>query len=265
MTKINDLSLGNLDQIRQQQHRDQYATPLNGASVGSGGMRFYNEGQLRVENDGGLVVVGSAEIIGRMIGSGTLDWSGIVNISGPLVVQDGGSVTIGSIEFLPDGSASFNTLTIGPDGTLETGSAKINPDGSADFGEFSIAANGDLVSKGTLDIEGNATLKADLDVTTGKIKAGSMTIDPDLFGGSVQFTAGGYLSGTASGPQLTGPSGNSFVFTRSGLAGIQAAKIELVGTTEVQGSLKVTAPGSISGVEPNVYFDGNGQLRKITT
>jgi hypothetical protein len=129
-------------------------------------------------------------------------------------------------------------MTISPAGKITSGSAEINPDGSVKFGSLTIDTN-------------------------GKVTAGGMTIDPALFGGSIQFAAGGYLSGTASGPQLTGPAGNAFVYVRNALAGIQAALIEFIGDVTVQGGLKITSPLTQSGVTPNVYLDASGNLRKI--
>ncbi|MGO4143815.1 hypothetical protein AB4Y77_01910 [Paenarthrobacter sp. YAF11_1] len=90
-----------------------------------------------------------------------------------------------------------------------------------------------------------------------------MTIDPSLFGGSVQFDGGGYLSGTASGPQITGPANNSFLYTRPALAGMQATDIELVGNTEVQGKFRLSNPGTKTAVTSNVYMEDDGTLRRI--
>jgi hypothetical protein len=120
-----------------------------------------------------------------------------------------------------------------------------------------------MKTTGALSVEGVTTLKNDLNVTTGKVKAGGMTLDPGLNGGSLQFSGGGYVSGTASGPQLTGPAGNAFVYAYSGQAGMQATVIRLAGAVEVQGALKVTAPGTVTGQTPNVYMDSSGNLRKI--
>ncbi|WP_285240056.1 hypothetical protein [Pseudarthrobacter sp. MEB009] len=271
MGQINNIAQGTLDNWERRLRALENATNQNNMAIGRGGLTVHDGGMITIEN-GGLRVTGSAEIIGRLFASGLVNFVGEVIISGPLDVSgsvdvsgvmtvlndleiaSGGLFKAGDIELRPDGSAKFGTMTIDPTGKITSGTAEINPDGSVKFGSFKI------------DTTGNVEINADLTVKTGgKIKAGGMTIDPALFGGSVQFDAGGYLSGTASGPQLTGPSGNAFVYTRSGRAGIQATEVELVGATEVQGSLKVTAPGSISGVEPNVYFDGNGQLRKIIT
>lgn len=85
MTKINDLSQGNLGDMARQQRRDRYATPLNGSSIGSGGMRFYGTGKLRVENVG-LEVSGTATITGTLNADGTVNLTGIVGITGPLTV-----------------------------------------------------------------------------------------------------------------------------------------------------------------------------------
>jgi hypothetical protein len=227
----------------------QTASPNNNSAIGRGGLLVYDGGVITIEN-GGLVVTGEASIIGRLVASGIIDFTGDVTISGPLdveglmtlvgdlVVASGGKITAGSIELNPDGSAKFGTMTISPAGKITSGSAEINPDGSVKFGSLTIDTN-------------------------GKVTAGGMTIDPALFGGSIQFAAGGYLSGTASGPQLTGPSGNAFVYAKNGVAGIQAASVELVGDVTAQGGLKVTFPGTTTGVPANLYMDGAGNIRKI--
>lgn len=228
----------------------EYASNMNNAAIGRGGIRVHSGGGITIEN-GGLSVTGTATISGTLTNTGTTNLTGTLTATGPTNLN-GPTTIAGNVtstgDFTVNGPTHLNgTTTVAGDTTVT--------------GDFNV--NGPMKTTSTLSVEGVTTLKNDLNVTTGKVKAGGMTIDPGLFGGSVQFSAGGYLSGTASGPQLTGPAGNSFVFTRSGKAGLQAAAIDLIGAVEVQGALKVTSPGTVTGVTPNVYMDSAGNLRKI--
>jgi hypothetical protein len=214
------------------------ASPLNNAAVGRGGLLVYGGGGITIENDGGLSVTGTAQIIGKLIATGIIDFRGEVNISGPLVVEDGGSVTIGSIEFQPDGSAKFGTLTFDPDGKITTGTAEINPDGSAKFGKFTISADGDLTSEGSLDIKGPTTLNNDLTVAAGKkIKLGGLTLE----------------NTGASGGQINFPGGSITASSALGML-INHATVEIAGTTVKISSLPTTTQPA------NIYADSNGRL-----
>lgn len=200
MSQIDNLNADVVAEIFSRLDKLDRAT-MNHSAIGRGGLRVYGGGGITIENEGGLRVTGTAEIIGRLLATGVVDFEGDVTISGPLVVEDGGSVTIGSIEFQPDGSAKFGTLTIDPEGKITTGTAEINPDGSATFGNFSIAANGDLTSAGTLTIDGAATLNNDLTVAPGKkIKLGGLTLEnTGASGGQVNFPGGSITASTALG------------------------------------------------------------------
>lgn len=229
-------------------------TPQNNAGIGRGGMTVYDGGMITIEN-GGLRVTGSAEIIGQLIASGIIDFTGEVNISGPmdvsglvqlmndLVVLAGGKIRAGSIELNPDGSAKFGSMTVSPAGKITSGSAEINPDGSAKFGQFTIAANGDLKSDGSLDINGPAKLNNDLTVAEGKkIKLGGLTLENTGTGcGTVNFPNGSVSSSTAFGMLIA-----STVAVEIGAPVVKFSGIQ-----------------QTTGVTPNVYIDGNGNLKKI--
>ncbi|MCF3137657.1 hypothetical protein LRQ04_00170 [Paenarthrobacter sp. AR 02] len=250
MAQVNNLSQGNLSDIFRRLRALEFSTNQNHMSISRGNLTVMDGGSINIEN-GGLNVTGSATISGTLVASGDIDMAGSftatgdVNLNGPTAIA---GVTTVTGQFTVTGPTALNGTTTVAGDTTVTGV---------------LAVNGAMKTTSTLSVEGVTTLKNDLNVTTGKVKAGGMTIDPGLFGGSVQFSAGGYLSGTASGPQITGPAGNSFVFTRSGKAGLQAAAIDLIGAVEVQGALKVTSPGTVTGVTPNVYMDSAGNLRKI--
>lgn len=223
----------------------QTAANANSTAIGAGGIRVHSGGGITIENNGGLLVTGTAEVIGRLLATGIIDFMGEVNISGPLVVEDGGSVTIGSIEFQPDGSAKFGTLTIDPDGKITTGTAEINPDGSAKFGKFTIAVNGDLTSEGSLDIKGPATLNNDLTVAAGKkITLGGLSLE----------------NGGAGSATLNLPNGSLTASTALGLLLLHTTSITLASDI-----IKLDTLPTISGVTPNVYIDPTSkQLKRIT-
>ncbi|KQR88745.1 polymer-forming cytoskeletal protein [Microbacterium sp. Leaf179] len=84
---VDDLSdfWGELRRLRHDVDRLQVATPLQSASIGSGGIRVYNGGYIKIEN-GGLEVSGYAQISGALRGDGTIDWTGDVDFSGPVEI-----------------------------------------------------------------------------------------------------------------------------------------------------------------------------------
>lgn len=256
-------------------------TPQNNAGIGRGGITVYDGGMITIEN-GGLRVTGSAEIIGQLLASGIINFTGEVNISGPLdvsglvqlmsdlVVSAGGRISAGSIELNPDGSAKFGTMTISPEGKITSGSAEINPDGStkfggltisaegkitsgsaeilpdgsAKFGLFTIAANGDLDSDGKLDINGEASLNSDLTVAPGKtIKLGGLTLENTGTGGGAVNFPNGSVSSSAS----------------LGMLIVSSVAIQIGAPT-----IKLSGLPTTSGVEPNLYMDGAGNIKRIT-
>jgi hypothetical protein len=242
MGQIDNLNQGQLPDILRRLRTLETASPLNNAAIGRGGLLVYGGGGITIENEGGLKVTGTAEIIGKLIATGIIDFRGEVNISGPLVVEDGGSVTIGSIEFQPDGSAKFGTLTIDPTGKITTGSAEIKPDGSAKFGKFTIAANGDLTSAGTMKIDGATTLNNTLTVASGKkVVVGGLTLEnTGTGGGQVNFPGGSITASSALGML------------------INHATVEIAGTTVKISSLPTTTQPA------NIYADSNGRLYRST-
>lgn len=255
MTQILNLTQGDVNEIFERLRRLENSTNQSSMGIGRGGITVSDGGVITIEN-GGLQVTGSAEIIGRLIASGTIDFTGQVNISGPLdvsglvqlmsdlVVASGGKIKAGSIELSPDGSAKFGTMTISPAGKITSGSAEINPDGSAKFGQFTIASNGDLDSDGSLDINGPATLNNDLTVAAGKkIKLGGLTLEnTGAGGGTVNFPNGSVSSSSTFG-----------VLVASSIAVEIGAPV-----------VKMNGLPTTSGVTPNVYIDGLGNLKRIT-
>lgn len=272
MGQINNLAQGDFDDVLRRLRALEFATNQNNMAIGRGGLSVYDGGMITIEN-GGLRVTGTAEIIGRLIASGSIEFNGPVTITGPLditgltqimgdlILAAGGKFTAGTIELNPDGSAKFGTLTIDPDGTLTSGEATINPDGSATFGQFDIAENGDLTSKGTLDIEGKSTLKNDLEVKDGgKVKVGKMTLDPARFNGGLVFDNGAYLAATSNGAQMVDGKGAVTVSPNQADMGVIGG-----------GAVIAHASGvSMTGIptttqKSNIYIDSNGKLWRSTT
>lgn len=153
MTKINNLAQGNLGDVARQQHRDRYATPLNGSSVGSGGQRFYGTGRLTVENEG-LYVVGVANISGTLAGDGTLNWSGDVNVTGPTSLDGptdvGGALTVDGTMDIKGKSTLQNDLDVTSGGKIKVGGMTLDP----------TANGGSVVFSGGGGVQGQAGVTA---------------------------------------------------------------------------------------------------------
>ncbi|SDW32783.1 hypothetical protein SAMN04487912_102342 [Arthrobacter sp. cf158] len=260
MSIIDNQAQGNVRDFDRRLRALEHASNMNSAAIGRGGIRVHSGGVITIEN-GGLMVTGTAEIIGRLIASGLVTFIGDVVISGPLDVSgtvdvsgvmtvlndleiaSGGLFKAGDIELRPDGSAKFGSMEIDPSGKITSGSATINPDGSATFGEFTIAANGDLQSDGSLDINGPATLNSDLTVAPGKtIKLGDLTLENTGAGGGVVNFPNGSVSST---PTL-------------GMLIVSSVALELAAP-----NLKLSGLPTTTGVEPNLYMDGSGNIKRI--
>lgn len=229
MGQINNLKNSQMPALERRVRQSGTATPLNSAAIGREGLLVYGGGVITIEN-GGLKVTGTAEILGTLIASGIIQFTGEVTISGPLDVT-------GLMQLTGD-------LAVLAGGQITAGSAEINSDGSATFGLFTIAANGDLTSEGALNIKGPATLNNDLTVAAGKkITLGGLTMEnTGVGGGTVNFPNGSVSSSSALG-------------------------MLILSTVQIQISapaVKLNGIASTTGVTPNVYIDGNGQLKKIT-
>lgn len=196
MSRIDNLSQGNLKRIISRIERLELAAPLSNSSIGRGRMRFYDGSVLLIEN-GALQVTGTATISGVLSVSGQTNLTGQTSITGPLMVT--GTTTISgntSItgELVVTGPTTLDGVTeIGGDTTITgkldiTGNTKVT-------GQLEVT--GAMSTKGTLSVEGVTTLKNDLNVTSGgKIKAGNLEIEP-ANGGQINFQGGAIaVSGT---------------------------------------------------------------------
>lgn len=174
------------------------SSSLNNAAIGRGGIRVHSGGKIKIEN-GGLEVTGSATISGTLVASGDIDMSGSftatgdVNLNGPTeitgVTTVAGDTTVTG-DFTVSGPTHLNGTTDVAGDTTVTGTFDVN---------------GPMKTTGTLSVEGVTTLKNDLNVTTGKIIAGGMTVDPDVSGGALKFAGGSIVAESADSVVINAP------------------------------------------------------------
>lgn len=227
MAKIDDVTRGEFDALLREVRQLRYATPLNGASIGSGGLRVYGGGVITIEN-GGLRVTGTAEIIGALVASGTITFTGPVNITGELIVT-------------------------GP--THLNGEMEIAGDTSV-VGDFDVS--GPMTTTGTLSVEGVTTLQNDLNIVGGgKIKAGNVNITPSASNGGIEFVSGGGIGGNAGAVVVKGTSNAGLIAdTQTSIfAGASSLDVKTDG-------VYVTLP--LTSQPANLYADSNGKLYKST-
>ena len=247
MAGLDDLSRGQLDGILKRLRALETAAPLQNASIGANGLRVYGGGGINIEN-GGLVVNGSAQIVGTLNADGTINMRGVFIATGDVKLNGPTDVTG---NFTVTGPTKLDGKTdVAGDFTV-TGPTKLN--GKTDIG-------GNTAVDGTLDIKGKSTLQNDLTVQGGgKVKVGGMTLDPAASGGSVVFSGGGGVQGTSGVVALRG-SGNAGFLTD------QSASM-FAGTTQVDvasGSVTISGLPSTSSGKANVHMDSSGRLYRVT-
>jgi len=253
--QIDNMAQGNLGDILRRLRALEFASNQNNMAVGRGGIRVHGGGGITIEN-GGLVVSGSATISGLLEASGTINMTGTftatgdVNLNGPTDIAGNTTIT-GDVtstgHFTQTGPTDLNgTTTVAGDTTVT--------------GDFTV--NGPMKTTGTLDVEGVTTLKATLNVTSGKIVASGLTIDPAVSGGSLVFAGGGGVQGT-SGVTVVKGFGNAGLITDT-TASLFAAGMSLdvspAAVTVNGGPLRIPSMTSTTNAA-NVYFDtSTGQL-----
>ncbi|GLU58569.1 hypothetical protein [Paenarthrobacter ureafaciens] len=200
MAIIKDLNQGNLSEIWAAIKKLQYATSQNNMAVGRGGISVYGGGGITIEN-GGLNVTGSATISGTLIAEGEIEMSGTFTATGTVRLS-GQTDVWGPLTVTGDTDLDGLT-TINGDTTL-TGQFTVSGNTTV-TGDFNV--DGPMKTTGTLSVEGVTTLKNDLNVTTGKVVAGAVTIDAGYFDGSVRFSNGSYIAATPNGAQFIRGSG----------------------------------------------------------
>lgn len=230
MGKFDNLNDSQLPDILRRIRNLETASPMNNAAIGRGGVTVYDGGVIDIEN-GGLIVNGTATIHGVLNADGTISFTGPVTISGAMTIT--GNVT-SSGTFTNNGPTNLNGAT---------------------------------KTTGTLEVDGVATLKNDLNVTTGgKVKVGSaMTLDPSVSSGALVFSNGAQVFTDATTVQMF--KGGSVVQIDSSSAKLQATgglvNVDSAGV-RVDGPLRNTSASTITGVSSNVYMDpSTGAIKRI--
>lgn len=236
MAWYDNISEGDFRRMERDIYMLKNRTTLNNSAIGRAGMEVYDGGVLNISN-GGLNVVGSGTFTGMLYADGTVAFTGTFTQSGPTTFT--GDTTL-------NGPTHINGATDIAGNVTATGTMTNNGP---------VNVNGAMKTTGTLDVEGVTTLKNNLNVTTGKIVAGGMTIDPAASGGSVVFAGGGGMQGTSGVTALKG-AGNAglisdttaSVFAAANSVDVSPSAVSITGPVKLQ-SLTSTASAA------NVYFD----------
>jgi len=252
MGLIDNLSQSQIGEIFRRLRALENASPMNSGAVGEGGFEVYNGGVITISN-GGLNVTGTATITGTLQADGTIAFTGTLTQSGP-------STFTGTTNL--NGPTNINGATTIAGNVTSTGTFTNN-------GPTNL--NGATKTTGTLSVEGVTTLKNDLNVTTGKVKAGNVTIDPSYLSGSVKFANGTNLASTPNGAQMTEPGGGvvavgagqaTLTSTVGGggyvIANTLSSTLGTSGGASVStyaGGVQVFGLPTKSGVTANIYMD----------
>lgn len=260
MSRVDNLNSSEFKDIFRRLRDLETASPMNNAAVGRSGFEVYDGGTINVSS-GTLLVNGLASITGTFQVAGGSTFTGQVTVSGPLTISGATSVTgpftvTGDTKLNGKMDIGGNTSVTGDlavKGPLDvTGATKLN--GKTDIG-------GNTSVDGTLDIKGKSTLQNDLEVKGGgKVKVGTMTLDPSRFNGGVVFGNGSYVASTPNGAQLVHPSG--------GAVTVSPGQADL----GVTGGGAIIANGaglSMTGIptttaKPNLHIDANGKISRST-
>jgi hypothetical protein len=247
--KINNLDAGNVAAIWEAIRKLQYATNQNSMAIGRGGLTVYGGGGITIEN-GGLNVTGSATISGILEAAGQINMTGTFTATGTTRLS-GQTDIWGPLTVTGDTDLDGLT-TISGDTTL-TGQFTVSGD-TAVTGDFNV--NGPMKTTGTLSVEGVTTLKNDLNVTTGKVVAGGVTVDPGFLSGSVRFANGTYLAATPNGAQLTSAFGGAVTI------GTNQADITGGGRSIIVNGVGFYLSGSLPTTTnaPNLWVSPGGML-----
>lgn len=283
MTFVDNLSRGTLEDLFRRIRRLEAGSPMNNSAIGSGGIEVYDGGNINISN-------GSITINGSLTGGGTFGWSGSFNQTGTTFLA--GTTTLSGATTIAGPTGITGTLTVqgatsvtGP--LTVTGVTKLN--GTTDVGgAFTVTGitklqgnttvsgtldvTGAMATKGTLSVEGVTTLKNDLNVTTGKIKVGAMTLNPSAGGGRIEFSNGSVLSGGTGMSLADGTATASLALSQTAVLRGQGSAvtvalsgIQLTGPlTTVSGQLVVSSrPLAPAGVTANVYWDPVSNVFKV--
>lgn len=228
---VDDLSdlYAELRRLRRDVDRLQTATPLQNASIGSGGLRVYGGGVITIQN-GGLSVTGFAQISGELRGNGTINWTGPVNFSGPVQIT----------------------------GTLDvTASTRLR-------GETTIEGIAKLLSE--LQVQGKITA-GNVVVEQNKITVGGGSSPATLQDGALSFGTGGTVAADVSNNGVRMAVGGNQVYVGTGAASIQVgSQSVLVTASGVFFPNLQTTPKSLTPENNpigSVFADGSGRIYRV--
>lgn len=239
MGAINNLTQPQLGEIFRRLKALENAAPMNNGAVGRSGFEVYDGGNINISNgsitiNGSLTGAGSFGWTGPLSQSGTSTFTGTTNLNGPTNVAGAFTVT---------GTTKLNGPTTVGGNTTVTGTLDVT---------------GPMSTKGTLSVEGVTTLKNNLNVTTGgKIIAGTVTIDPSYYSGSVRFTNGTALAATPNGMQMQSAAGVGYATvsdTKSSVGVIGGGEVIATSAGVYMNGIPTT---TLAG---NVYMDASGRL-----
>lgn len=233
---LRDLSdaWGWLQRILRRLDRLESGSPLENSSVTNGRLRFIG-GTLRLDTGALLELIGSAlvsgtlRVIGRidLEGLGILTVNGLIDLLGNMRVRGGG------------------TINIEAGGAIVVGNVRI------ENGKITVGVGGNLIT---------------IDGATGRIVAGSMTIDPASNGGSVKFAGGPeiYAAGAMLGLYSVG-SGGWIELDAAGARLFQGTRSVRVNSSGIQLAGLPTRSSATSNNAPvgSIWSDTSGNLYRV--
>jgi len=169
--------------------------PMNSGAVGSGGFEVYDGGVITISN-GGLVVTGSAEIIGELIASGTISFTGTLTQSGESTFT-GPTHIEGETDITGDTTVTGD-LSVAGSGKITAGNTVIDP--SASNGGVTFASGGGVGGNGgAVAVRGSGNAGLLTDATAA------------LFAGATQMTVGDGSVKIDGLPTISGVTANLYM------------------------------------------------------
>lgn len=229
-----------MDDIRDAVTRQRRENPFESSSVRDGSVRFI-DGLLRVEAGGRVEIVGTLQVDGTSTVTGTFNINGPINIDGQMTVN-------GPFDLAGNGSITGELTITGP----------VTISGDVDL-------TGKMTVTGDIEISGPGRIKVgNVILEDGKIKAGGMTINPDVNGGQIDFGGGRFVN---AGTGFLGLyDGDRFiVFNGSGVTMVAGGRSLSVGPS----GIRATGMGTIAQADvpesfPNAVVAGpDGLLTRV--
>lgn len=211
------------------------SNPLQSASIGRGGIRVYDGGVILIEN-GGLRVVGWADILGALNGEGNLNWSGSAFFDGPVEITD--TLKVLAATTLEAVTRVLGDLRVEADGTITAGNVKITPD-KIEVGGGSSPAT---LQDGKMSFATGGAVEADTDVGGAKLTAGDAVANV----GSVASIRKGSSSVIVAPGSVTVNAAGGGPITLQGQVTIPLGNLPTVVDPDVeQGTLRVLGSGTL--------------------